>query len=113
MRKYVLFLTCASLIIMSVAWVEGQQPGGGKGKGGIFGGGGAFGSLFLLNRDDVKEELKITEAQTEKLPAEVMVAVAKVLDDKQFKRFKQIELQQRGNNAFGDKAIQKDLKVSD
>ena len=114
MRKFVLFLTCSFLIVTSVALVEGQQGGGKKGGfGGGFGGGGQQSPLTLLNRAEVKKELEMTDEQSEKLPAEVMVAIGKILNDKQMKRFKQIELQTRGNNAFKDKAVQSELKMSE
>jgi hypothetical protein len=109
MRKFVLFLTCGFLIMTSVALVEGQQ--GGK-KGG-FGGGLQQSPLTLLNRAEVKKELELTDEQSEKLPAEVMVAIGKVLNEKQMKRFKQIELQTRGTNAFKDKAVQTELKMNE
>ena len=113
MRRFMLFLASSCLILMSVAWVEGQQGGGKKGGGfgGIFGGA-QQNPLILLNRAEVKKELELTDAQAEKLPAEVMVAISKVLNEKQFKRFKQIELQQRDVNAFKDEAVQKSLKVT-
>src|SRR5205823_4086354 len=110
MRKYGLFLASALvMVLMSVALVEGQggdkkKVGGGFGA---FGGGGGNNPINLFNNADVKKALDITEAQTEKLPAEVMVAIGKVLDEKQFKRFKEIDLQKKGNNAFKDKAVQK------
>ncbi len=114
MRKGFMFLGGSFLIFLSVALVDGQPGGGKKGTGGGgFGGFGPPSPITLLNRTDVKEELKLTDDQTEKLPAEVMVAISKVLDNKQFKRFKQIEMQTRGNNAFKDKAVLKELKVSD
>src|SRR5260370_5418151 len=99
--------------MMGGAGVEGQQ-GGGK-KGGVFGGifgGGQQTPLNLLNRAEVKKELDLSDVQAEKLPAEVMVAISKVLNEKQFKRFKEIELQQRDVNAFKDKTVQKSLKVT-
>jgi hypothetical protein len=110
MRKIVLFVGASCLIMMSVAWVEGQQ-GGGK-KGGGFGG---FQQtpVTLLTRADVKEELKLTDAQLDELPAEYLKAIEKVLKPDQFKRFRQIELQARGNNAFKDKGVQKALKFTD
>jgi hypothetical protein len=113
MRKFGMLMVSGALIMTSVAWVEGQivlQPGGG-GKGGF--GGGQKSPLTLLNRDDVKKELDVTQEQLDKLPPEVMVAISKVLSDKQFKRFKQIDLQQRGNSAFKDGAVQKELKMTD
>ena len=107
MRKFGLLVVSGAVILMSVAWVEGQ-PGGGKGG---FGGGKAS-PLTLLNREDVKKELNLTEAQLDKLPPEIIKAIKSVLDDTQFKRFKQIELQQRGNNAFKDEALQTALKMT-
>lgn len=113
MRKFGLFLgTAALLMFISVAWVEGQ--GGQKGKGGGFGGFGGFGGdpYSLFTRSDVKKELEITDDQVEKFNAEIMVTAGKVLSEKQFKRFKQIDLQKKGNNAFKDKTVQKLLKMS-
>jgi hypothetical protein len=107
MRKFGLLAVSGALILMSVAWVEGQQGGN---KGNPFQ---QTSPLFLINREDVKKELDITQEQLDKLPAEVMVAISKVLDQKQFKRFKEIDLQQRGNNAFKDTAVQKALNMTD
>jgi hypothetical protein len=108
MRKLGFFLSFAVLILISVALVEGQQPGQ---RGGGFGGV-ASNPLTLLNNKDVKKELEITDEQSTKIPAEVMVAISKVLNEKQFKRFKQIQLQQRGNNAFSDETVQAELKIT-
>ena len=107
MRKFGLLVVSGAVILMSVAWVEGQ-PGGGRG---VIGGGKAS-PLTLLNREDVKKELNLTEAQLEKLPPEVLKAIKNVLDETQFKRFKQIELQQRGNTAFKDETLQTALKMT-
>jgi hypothetical protein len=112
MRKLVLLLSCGFIVFMCAAWVDGQ-PGGGKG-----GKGGIFGRLqqtpvTLLNLTEVKEELKLTDAQLEELPAEYLKAIEKVLKPDQLKRFKQIELQTRGNNAFKDRAVQKALKFTE
>src|ERR1019366_3383152 len=114
MRKFGMFLALAAMLLMSVGWSHGQQ---GQRKGGGFGGGMIGGQrqnpLNLLNNPQIKKELDVTDEQIEKLPAEVMNAIAKVLNEKQLKRFKQIELQQRGNNAFKDESIQKSLTLSD
>ncbi len=112
MRKFSLFLVSATLILGSVALVEGQP--GGQPRGGFGGGfgGGRQSALTLLNNDQIKKELNITEEQMDKLPAEVLNAISKVLTEKQFNRLKQIELQQRGNNAFKDEKIQKALGLS-
>ena len=107
MRKFGLLVVSGAVIMMSVAWVEGQ-PGGGKGN---FGGGKTT-PLTLLNREDVKKELNLTEAQLDKLPPEILKAIKNVLDDTQYKRFTQIELQQRGNNAFKDEKLQTALKMT-
>ena len=117
MRKFGAFLACGALLLMSVAWVEGQQEKKQGGGGGGFGGGFGFGQptnpYTLFMNKDVKKELDISDEQTEKLPAEVMVAVSKVLNEKQFKRFKQINLQTQKNNAFKDPAVQKELNMTD
>src|SRR5262245_37664557 len=100
MRKLGFAISSGAVLLMAVALVDGQQP---QPKGGGFGGGGGFGafapapgttSLNLLNNKDVKKELDLTEEQLAKLPDEVLVAISKVMNEKQFKRFKQIELQQ-------------------
>jgi hypothetical protein len=112
MRKIGWFISCSILILGSVTLVDGQQPGGGKGGFGGFGGGQQT-PLNMLNRADVKKELEVTDEQLEKLPAEILVAISKVLSEKQFKRFKQIDLQNRKNAAFKDPAVQSALKMSD
>lgn len=117
MRKFTAFLACGALLLMSVAWVEGQQEkkqgGGGGGFGGMFGRGGPTNPYDLLVRADVKKELDVTEDQMDKLPDEVMVAISKVLNEKQFKRFKQLDLQKKQNAAFKDAAVQKELKMTE
>lgn len=117
MRKFGFMISSGAVLLMAVALVDGQQP---QPKGGGFGGGfGGFGqapgsaSLNLLNNKDVKKELDLTDEQLAKLPEEVLVAISKVLNEKQYKRFKQIDLQQRGNRAFGDAAVQTALKLND
>jgi hypothetical protein len=115
MRMFGFLASFGVLVLMTVALVEGQQPQpkkGGGGGGGFGGGNIANNPLALLNNKDVKKELDITDEQSAKVPAEVMVAISKVLNEKQFKRFKQIQLQQRGNNAFADADIQKQLNLN-
>src|SRR5262245_27735891 len=87
-----------------VTLVGGQQPGGGGKFGGGFGGGGGGNTdpLALLRNDSVKKELGLTEDQTAKLPDAVRKALADVLDAKQQKRLREIELQQKGTNALAD-----------
>lgn len=110
MRKFGMFLVCGAILFGSVAWVEGQ--GGAQPKGGFGGGTARQNALTLLNNEQIKKELNITEEQLDKLPAEVLNAIAKVLTDKQFKRLKQIEIQQRGTGAFKDEKVQKALGIS-
>jgi hypothetical protein len=120
MRTFGWFFVCAVFMVAAVALldspIDAQQKGGGGGGGfgGIFGGFGGPGTapLTLLNNKDVRKELEVSDEQLEKLPAEVLVAISKVLTDKQFKRFKQIDLQQRKNNAFKDEAVQKELNLT-
>lgn len=97
-----------------VTLVGGQQPGGGGKFGGGFGGGGGGNDpLALLRNESVKKELGLTEEQTAKLPDAVRKALADVLDAKQQKRLREIELQQKGTNALADASVQKDLKLSE
>jgi hypothetical protein len=116
MRKYGWLCVGAALLFASVAIVDSIDGTEKKGKGGGgFGGfGGGFGQnpLSLLNNADVKKELDLTDEQATKANDEVMAAIGKALSEKQFKRFKQISLQQKGNNAFKDKAVQKELKLT-
>jgi hypothetical protein len=90
----------------------GQQGGGFGGGFGPMGGGGRIDPVQLLNNASVKKELEITEDQTAAIPDAVIKALSGVLSDKQFKRFKQIELQQRGSAALSDAKIQEALKLT-
>jgi hypothetical protein len=90
---------------------SGQFGGGFGGFGGA--GGGRIDPLTLLNNPSVKKELDITDEQTQALPDAVMKALSGILSDKQLKRFKQIELQQRGMNAFADAKVQESLKLTE
>jgi len=118
MRKLSWYVTSVAIIFMALAWVEGQQ--GEKKKGGFGGFGGGFGGfgqqkqnpLSLLNNQQVKTELGLTDEQLSKLTPEVMAAIARVLNEKQMKRFTQIDLQQRGNDAFKDEKVQSSLKLT-
>jgi hypothetical protein len=90
-----------------VSLVSGQQF---QGRGGA--GQGAQDAYTLLRIEQVKKELGVTEEQMEKIPAAVLKALGGVLDDKQMKRLRQIELQQRGPNAFLDPSLQKELSIT-
>jgi hypothetical protein len=112
MRRYGVFVFSGAVALAAFGLAAGQPGGGFKGGGGGFGFGGAAGPINLLNNAQVKKELEMTDEQSEKLPAAVMEAVSKVLNDKQMKRFQQIELQVRGASAFKDDKVRKDLKIT-
>jgi hypothetical protein len=111
MRKMGVLLGSFVLGLIAVNLVVGQQFGGFGRFGG--GGGGGAGSLTLINNPQVKKELEITDEQLEKVPDAVQKALAEVLNEKQLKRLRQIELQQRGVRAFNDPKVQAQLKITD
>jgi delta 1-pyrroline-5-carboxylate dehydrogenase len=92
----------------------GQPPGGKgqKGKGGKGKGGQQNDYMTLLKNPGVKDELKVTDQQMDKLPAALQKALAEVLTDKQLQRLREIYLQQRGNSAFLDADIKEQLKIT-
>jgi len=109
MRKYSTLLVSFGAVVLGATWVLAQQPFGGR-----FGGGGAGSDpLALLRNDQVRKELDLTDEQVEQLPDAVMKALKGVLNDKQVARLKEIQLQQRGSQAFKDKQIQSALKMTD
>lgn len=118
MRKMGFMLGVFALGLIAVGAVTGQQQpqkkfGGGFGFGGFGGfGGGAGGPLTLINRADVKKELEITDEQMEKVPDAIQKALGEVLNDKQLKRLRQIDLQQRSSRAFLDAKVQKELSIT-
>src|SRR4051812_35867085 len=102
MRKMGILLGCFALGLVCVGLTAAQQEtqkkrGGGFGGFGFggFGGGGAQSALTLIQNEQVKKELDITEEQLEKVPDAVHKALADVLNEKQLKRLRQIELQIR------------------
>lgn len=105
MRKTMTTLTLfvASLTIAGIA--SGQFPGGG-------GGFGPQDAYSLLRNPQVKKELEITEEQSKAVPGSIDKALAGVLNEKQFARLKQIELQQKGSAAYLDAKVQETLKMS-
>ncbi len=115
MRRMGLMLGVFALGLIAVGVVTGQQQPQKKfGFGGFGGmGGGAGGTLALINREDVKKELDITPEQLEKVPEAIQKALGDVLNDKQLKRLRQLDLQQRGARAFIDAKVQKELKMND
>ncbi len=101
------------VLALSLAGIASGQVGFGGGGGGLAGGIGRQDPVQLLNNASVKKELELTDEQTQAIPEAVMKALGGVLNEKQLKRFKQIELQQRGTAAFSDAKIQENLKFSD
>jgi Spy/CpxP family protein refolding chaperone len=111
-----------------------QRPGGGPGFGG--------GTMFLLGQESIQKELKLSDEQVKKVKElaekqgggrpdfqglsreEIMKkmaerrkvqdeAVAKILDAKQLKRVKQLQLQQQGVRALSNAEVAKALKLTD
>jgi Spy/CpxP family protein refolding chaperone len=94
-------------MMVAVAVAMGQGfPGG-------FGGGGFAKPSQLINNDQIQKELKLTPEQLKKLDAAVLKAIDGVLEPDQAKRLHQISLQLRGFQAFGDAAVQAELKFTD
>ncbi len=114
MRRYGMVLMCGTLAVFGFVLAGQAQLGGGKGfGGGRFGANFAKDPLALLRLEQVKKELDLSEEQVEKLPAAVLKAIGEVLNDKQMKRFRQIELQVRGPAAFTDQKVRTELKITD
>ncbi len=109
MRTYGRLLMLGVFAIFAVGIAGGQPFGFGFGKGK-----GAAGEYFtLVNNGQVRGELKISDEQAAKLPAAALEALAKVLDKNQLERLKQISLQQKGNNAYLEADVKKELKITD
>lgn len=108
MRTYGRLMMLAAFAVFAVG-MAGAQPFGGFGKGK-----GAAGDYFtLVNNGQIRGELKLTDEQAAKLPAAALEALAKVLDKNQLQRLKQISLQQKGNSAYLDGDVKKELKITD
>ncbi len=119
MRRFGMVLAFAAMALVAFSVISDAQQGGGKkgrGKGGFGFGKGGMGKMdpvTLLNNPQVKKELDLSEEQVEKIPGAVMKAVATVLNDKQMKRFRQINLQIQGPQAFvKDETVRKDLNLT-
>lgn len=109
MRRYGMVLAAGlvGLVLVSLADGQGQGPtrGGFQAP--------TQDPLSLLRDPKVKEELKLTDEQMAKVPAVVLKALGDVLSPEQFARLKQIELQQKGTQAFTDPTVQTALKFTD
>jgi hypothetical protein len=71
--------------------------------------------LTLLRNKSVKQELRVTltDEQWARIHDALWAALAKEMDEDQLKRLKEIDLQQRGYQAFADPTVQKALKMED
>lgn len=67
----------------------------------------------LRDINDQAERRKKTQELTRTVSADTYKAVADVLKPEQVKRLKQIDLQQRGYNAFAEDEVQKSLKLTE
>jgi Spy/CpxP family protein refolding chaperone len=108
MRAWGRILGIAAVAAVCAGLAGGQPPfqgGFGKGKGGDY--------FTLLQNAQIKGELKLTDQQIEKLPAAALKALAEVLDQKQLARLREISLQFRGNAAYLDPEVKKELKITD
>ena len=110
MRGSTRLIAFAVFAVVVVGFAGGQQPGG-FGKGGF--GKGGFDYFGLANNRQVREEIKLTDAQAAKLPAAALKALGEVLDEGQLKRLKQVYLQQKGNPIFLEADIKTELKITD
>jgi len=113
MRKTGITFLAFTVAFLAVNLLSGQQPfpfpGGGMGGPG----GGQVDPLNLVRNPQVRKELEVSDEQIQKLPDAVRKALGDVLNDKQMKRLREIELQQLGARAFNDAKVQKDLKFSE
>ena len=110
-RRWIFVTAAFTLALGLVGLAEAQRTGGGFGGGGGAGGGLAQ-PITLLTNASVKKEIEVTDEEMEKLPAAIQKALAEVLTPKQYKRLRQIELQQRGIQAFTDKTVVTELKLT-
>jgi hypothetical protein len=101
------------VMLAGVGLMSGQQPQPRPGGFGGFGGGfGRQDAVNLIRNPQVQKELGLTEEQVAKIPDALLKALEEVLDEKQQKRLRQIDLQQKGLEAFKDTKLQKELKIT-
>ena len=114
MRLFGKFFVVVSLAFACVSMVVGQPPGGQPpgGKGGKGKGAPPSDYMTVLKTASVKDELKLSDSQIEKLPAALQKALAEVLSEKQLKRLREIYVQQRGGAALLEPDISSELKIT-
>lgn len=143
MKRFMQITLVAAVVAMTAGSALAQQQRQRQRPGGGFGGGGV---LFLLGQKSVQEELKLSGEQTKKITElqekqrgsfqglrdlsqeerrtkmQEMTkaqndALAKILDEKQLKRAKQIALQQQARFGLGfalnNEEVAKSLKITD
>jgi Spy/CpxP family protein refolding chaperone len=127
---------------VGLAQERGKQQRPQRGGQGGFGGGFGMGGTFLLNQKSVQEELKLSDEQVKKVKElsdkqresfqglrdlsqeerrtkmqesakATQKAVGEILNEKQQKRLKQIELQQQGGRALANEEVAKTLNLTD
>jgi hypothetical protein len=113
MRRYGMLVGYGAVALLMCLMVSEAQVSGGKKDGGINFGFAGDKTVMLLHRADVKKELEVTDEQMGKIPVALMKAIGEVLNDKQMKRFRQIDLQVTGLAAFGNEKFRKELSVTE
>jgi hypothetical protein len=94
------------VLFLMVAVGLAQGPGG-------FGGGGFGNPAQLINNQQVRAELKLSDEQVKKIDDAILKVINDNLDGDQAKRFRQIRLQVRGFRVFADAKVQDELKFTD
>jgi type 1 glutamine amidotransferase len=100
-------LSIAALLVVAAADVSWAQAPFGKGKGP------AADAMALFQNPQVRGELKVTDEQLAKLPAAALRSLEGVLDAGQLKRLREIYLQQKGDRAFLEADVGRDLKITE
>ncbi len=102
--QVVLILGLAAVVLAPAVSQEGRRPFGQPG-------GGDPGRILL--DPAVQKELKLTDEQLKKYQELMKKALADALTPEQAKRLKQIQLQQRGAEAFSDPEVATALKLTE
>jgi hypothetical protein len=108
----VLIVVVTAIVGLNLATTQAQLPLGLGAMGGLLSKDARPDPLQLLHNASVKKELRLTEDQLNKVDAAVWEALGKVLTADQFRRLKEIDLQQRDYLAFGDVSVQERLKLT-
>jgi hypothetical protein len=110
MRTFGNVILLTTIAFLVAGMVESQPPPGGFGGRGRGGQGNDY--FSLVNNAQVKGELKITQEQSAKIPAAGRKALEEILSEKQLKRLHEIYLRQKGNAAFLEADVKKELKIT-